>query len=131
MSTVVNLTKQGPAYDTSNDTIVIVKNLETIPGGRSLNVTDFAPDVIPAGHLIIKETSTGDFKPMPVVAEAYGTLPVGHTYEGILISTIRKDRAFAGIMIRGSVNKEASFYNIASVLVAAKAALPLIRFTQD
>lgn len=131
MSTVVNLTKQGPKYDTSNDTIVIVKNLETIPGGRSLNVTAFAPDVIPAGHLIIKETSTGDFKPMPVTGEAYGTLPSGHTYEGVLISTIRKDRAFAGIMIRGSVNKEASFYNIASVLVAAKAALPLIRFTQD
>jgi hypothetical protein len=131
MSTVANLTSQGPDYGTNNDTIVIVNVLETIPGGKTLDVTGFAPDVIPAGHLIIEETSTGVLKPMPVSGAAYGSLPASHTYKGVLISTIKTSKAFAGIMVRGTVNKEASHYTISSVLSAVKTALPLIRFTQD
>ena len=131
MSTTANLATQGASYDTSNDTIVIVKMLEAIPGGKTLDVTGFAPDNIPAGHLIIEETATGVLKPMPVTGSAYAALPALHTYKGVLISTIKTNKAFAGIMVRGTVNKEASFYTITSVLAAAKTALPLIRFTQD
>lgn len=131
MSTTANLAKQGSSYDTSNDTIVIVQNLETIPGGKTLDVTSFTPDVIPAGHLIIEETSTGVLKPMPVTGADYAALPASHTYKGVLISTILKSKPLAGILVRGTVNKNASFYGIASVLTAVKAALPLIRFTQD
>ena len=131
MSTTADLATQGPSYDTGNDTIVIVKVLEAIPGGKTLDVTGFSPDVIPAGHLIIKETSTGVLKPMPISGAAYAALPASHTYEGVLISTILTAKPFAGILVRGTVNKNASFYTIASVLTAVKAALPLIRFTQD
>jgi hypothetical protein len=131
MSTTADLATQGAGYDAGNDTIVIVKVLEAIPGGRTLDVTGFTPDVIPAGHLIIKETSTGIFKPMPISGVNYGTLPASHTYEGVLISTILKAKPFAGILVRGTVNKNASFYGIASVLTAVKTALPLVRFTQD
>jgi hypothetical protein len=131
MSTTANLATQGAGYDTSNDTIVIVKVLEAIPGGKTLDVTGFSPDVIPAGHLIIEETSTGVLKPMPISGADYGALPASHTYKGVLISTILKSKPFAGILVRGTVNQAASFYTIASVLTAVKAALPLIRFTQD
>lgn len=131
MSTTADLNKQGAAYDTGNDTIVIVKMLEAIPGGKTLDVSSFTPDVIPAGHIIIEETSTGVLKPMPVTGAAYAALPASHTYKGVLISTILKSKPFAGVMVRGTVNKEASFYTIASILGAAKTALPLIRFTQD
>ena len=131
MSTTANLATQGAGYDTGNDTIVIVKVLEAIPGGKTLDVTGFSPDVIPAGHLIIEETSTGVLKPMPVSGTAYGTLPASHTYKGVLISTILTAKPFAGILVRGTVNKNASYYTIASVLTAVKTALPLIRFTQD
>jgi hypothetical protein len=131
MSTTANLDTQGAGYDTGNDTIVIVKVLEAIPGGKTLDVTGFSPDVIPAGHLIIEETSTGVLKPMPVSGAAYAALPASHTYKGVLISTILTAKPFAGILVRGTVNKNASFYTIASVLTAVKAALPLIRFTQD
>jgi hypothetical protein len=131
MSTTANLATQGAGYDTGNDTIVIVKVLEAIPGGKTLDVASFTPDVIPAGHLIIKETSTGVLKPMPVTGAAYAALPASHTYEGVLISTILKSKPFAGILVRGTVNQAASFYTISSVLTAVKAALPLIRFTQD
>ena len=131
MSTTANLSKQGLGYDTANDNIVIVKMIEAIPGGKTLDVTSFTPDVIPAGHLIIEETSTGVLKPMPVSGTAYAALPASHTYKGILISTILKTKPFAGIMVRGTVNQAASFYTISSVLAAVKTALPLIRFTQD
>jgi hypothetical protein len=131
MSTTANLTTKGPSYDTGNDSIVIVKLLEAIPGGKTLDASSYAPDVIPAGHLIIKETATGVLKPMPITGGDYAALPASHTYEGVLISTILKSKPFAGIMVRGTVNKNASFYVIASVLTAVKTALPLIRFTQD
>ena len=131
MSTTANLATQGAGYDTGNDTIVIVKVLEAIPGGKTLDVTGFSPDVIPAGHLIIEETSTGVLKPMPISGAAYAALPASHTYKGVLISTILTAKPFAGILVRGTVNKNASAYGIASVLTAVKTALPLIRFTQD
>jgi hypothetical protein len=131
MSTTANLASKGAGYDTGNDTIVIVNVLEAIPGGKTLDVTGFSPDVIPAGHLIIEETSTGVLKPMPISGTAYGSLPASHTYKGVLISSILKAKPFAGIMVRGTVNKNASSYAIASVLTAVKSALPLIRFTQD
>lgn len=131
MSTTADLATKGPSYDTGNDSIVVVKVIEAIPGGKTLDVTSYTPDVIPAGHLIIKETATGVLKPMPISGAAYAALPASHTYEGVLISTILKSKPFAGILVRGTVNQAASFYTIASVLTAVKTALPLIRFTQD
>ena len=86
---------------------------------------------IAAGHLIIEETATGVLKPMPISGSDYGSLPENHTYKGVLISTILKSKPFAGIMVRGTVNQNAAFYGIASVLTAAKTALPHIRFTKD
>jgi len=129
--TTANLNNTGDNFDTSNDSIVIVSNLETIPGGKTLDTTGFSPTVIPAGHLIIEETATGVLKPMPVSGTAYSTLPADHTYKGVLVSSIPTAKPFAAVMVRGTVNKNASTYAIASVLAAAKSALPLIRFTQD
>lgn len=131
MSTTADLNKKGPVYDTGNDTIVIVKVLEAIPGGRTLDVTDYTPEVIPAGHIIICTNDEKTYKPMPVSGNDYGALPAGHKYVGVLISTHLKSKPFAGIMVRGTVNKEASFYPLTTILTAVKTALPLIRFTQD
>lgn len=215
-----DLTNDKELVDTGNDSIVIVRNLESIQGGRSLNVAGFPLSVIRAGHVIIKETSTGDFKPMPinvtgsvatlgaitpgseyvndgtytgvnltggsgsgaqatiVVAEgevasvvittpgtgyvkgdvlsaaaanigtggsgfavevatvlelavSYKSLPAGHTYEGILIASIPAKKAFAGIMVRGTVNPNASPVPLAPILSAVKAALPVVLFRAD
>lgn len=129
--TTANLQNNPTTVDTSNDGIVIVANLETIPGGKTLDATGFTPAAIPAGHLIIEETSTGVLKPMPISGAAYGALPALHTYKGVLVATILTAKPFASVMVRGTVNKNASKYTITSVLAAAKTALPLIRFTQD
>lgn len=129
--TTANLNNNPTTVDTSNDGIVIIANLETIPGGKTLDTTGFTPATIPAGHLIIEETSTGVLKPMPVSGTAYGSLPGSHTYKGVLVASILTAKPFASVMVRGTVNKNASKYTITSVLAAAKTALPLIRFTQD
>ncbi len=203
------------SVDTSNDSIVIRNNDRSIKGGKTLKVTDYIPDTIPGGHVIIKETATGDYKPMPAtdlredgaatvdtlvagtgytngtyenvplrtitgtgsgalatvtvagtvvtgvtitytgqgyavddqlgvpgayaggtetteatvdvatiadVAAAYGSLPSGHTYQGINISTIPKTKPFSGIMTHGCVNPVAMKYPITSILAAFKTA---------
>ena len=129
--TTGNLANNPTNVDTSNDSVVIIANLESIPGGKTLDVTGFSPTTIPAGHLVIEETSTGVLKPMPVSGTAYGSLPGSHTYKGVVIASVLTAKPFVGVMVRGSVNKNASIYTITSVLAAAQTALPLIRFTQD
>jgi hypothetical protein len=133
MSTA-NLNSEGISVDTGNDSIVIVLNAETIPGGRTLDVTGFTPDVIKAGHIIIEETATKELKPMPVNAggTAYAALPANHTYKGVLVASILKTKPFASILVRGTVN-EVAFQNGGGFATPAEAKtdLVLIRFTQD
>jgi hypothetical protein len=67
--------------------------------------------------LIIEETSTG-FKSQCLGAALCSIASLIPT--GVLISTILTAKPFAGILVRGTVNKNASFYTIASVLTAVK-----------
>lgn len=126
-----DLTNDGEQINTGKDNVVIRSVLETIRGGKTLDVTGVAETVINAGHVIIKETATGAYKPMPVSSGAYGSLPSGHTYQGILINSILTKKPFAGILKRGSVNPTASPYPLTSILAAVKTALPLITFLSD
>lgn len=130
---VTNLNNKKEIFDTGMDNIVIVDNFQSIRGGRSLNVTGYPKDVIRAGHVIIKEASTGDYKPMPLNSGGteYGELPGGHDYVGILIATVAKDKPFAGIMVRGTVNPNATPFKMTAIMDAVKKALPLIDFRAD
>lgn len=112
------------SVDTTNDSVVIVNHLEGVPGGRTLDVTGFGDDEISAGHVIIKETATGNYKPLPVS----GTLPGSHTYAGILVASIKTSKPMAAIMVRGTVNEAYVKY---AVPTAAKTALALIRFINE
>lgn len=125
---MTTLNSEKSTVDTSRDSIVIAKVFETLVGGRSLDVTGFTPAVIKAGHVVIKETATGTFKPMPVDGAAYDALPAGHTIEGVVIASTMTNRAMVGILVRGTVNEAASPYPVTAEI---KTALPLIRFTQD
>lgn len=128
-----NLNNEGQQIITGNDNIVIVDNFQSIRGGRTLDVTGFTPAVINAGHVIIKETATGEYKPMPVNSNgtAYEALPENHTYAGILIASIPTAKPFAGILVRGTVNPAAAPFPMTSILSAVKTALPLIDFRED
>jgi hypothetical protein len=133
MGTVVNLVNDGFSIDTSKDNVVIVDILDAITGGVALDVTGFGPKIIKAGHVIIQETATGVYKPMPLATNdtVYGALPAGHTYAGINIHTMETKRPFAGVLIRGRVNPAAAPFVMTTILAAVKTALPLIDFRSD
>jgi hypothetical protein len=130
---VANLNDERQEVITGNDNIVIVDNFQSIRGGRTLDVADYPKDVLNAGHVIIRETASKEYKPMPLNEEgnAYAALPEDHVYAGILINTIRKKRPFAGIMVRGTVNPAAAPFPMTGILAAVKTALPLIDFRED
>lgn len=76
---VTQLSNNGYNVDTGKDSVVIVDNFQAIRGGRSLNVVGFAPPVIRAGHVIIKDGSTpAEYKPMPATeANVSGVATLG------------------------------------------------------
>lgn len=121
-----------------NDSAVIRKCISCIPGGRTLDCSDFADDNILAGHVIIKK-SDGSYAPMPVTAAtseppkaaSYGELPGSASYIGILYRSISKSNPAASIMYDGVVNSELMPYPMTEILTAFKAACPHIIFEQD
>lgn len=130
----MDLTNQPREILSGNDNIVIVDNFQSIRGGRTLDVAGFEKDVIPAGTVIIQDDATKKYKPAPITGEAYGTIPEDHTIKGILIASIPTSRAFAGIMVRGTVNVNAMPFGLAenaTLLESVKTALPLVDFTHD
>lgn len=127
-----NIMNDATQVINGNDNIVIVNHFDGIRGGRTLDVTGYAPTVINAGHVIIK-TSAGEYAPMPLASggNAYGSLPEGASYAGILVASIPTKQPFAAIMVRGTVNPKATPFAMDSILVAFKAAMPLIDFQND
>lgn len=96
------------------DSIVIVDNFQSIRGGRSLDTTNFLPPVIKAGHVIIKETATTEYKPMPASLDAvsgvatYGTVVAGTgyvngTYENVPMSGGTGTGALATVVVASTV----------------------------
>lgn len=125
---VTNLGSDAIQVDTTLDSITIRQHLSGILGGVSLDVTGYTLPTIQSGHVIIKETAKGDFKPMPVDGDAYAALPEGHTIEGVAEQSVLTTKASIGVMTRGEVNEATSPY---AVTAAIKEALPLIIFTKD
>lgn len=124
---VANLNHESEVVETGNDSIVIMSYLDGVNGGRTLDTTGFAPKVIRAGHIVIKDAS-GNHKPMPIADEAYGSLPAEHSFVGVVVASVKASDPRVGIMTRGKVNKEASPYPVTEAMVSA---LKLIEFTQD
>lgn len=126
------MTKQGEQYSDGKDGIVIRRAGACIIGGRTLDMTGFPDKHIHAGHIIIHETDTDTWKPLPVSNGAYSTLPTGCTYEGVLRASKPADMALASIMYEGEVNDLASPYPVTDALkTALKAALPGLYFKHD
>lgn len=122
---VTNLNRTPEHFDDGNDSIVIVRDLGDIPGGRSLDVSEVTEDVIRAGHILISNNTSNEVKPLGVSGEAYASLPSGWSYCGVLKHSILKTDARAAILTIGQVNAAACPYPITS---AIKSGLPHIQF---
>lgn len=120
----LNLSGTPVNVDTTNDSIVIMKMIDDINGGKVLDTTGFTDEVISAGQGVIIQDGTENYKPLPVD----GIVPVGHTAVGVVIGSVLTAYPAVGVMIRGKVNENAAKYPFSA---AFKAALPLITFTKD
>lgn len=128
---LVDLNNNNLQIDTSKDSVIIVDNFQSVRGGRALDVTGYTQPVIYAGHVIIKDTATGNiYKPLPLNTggTAYAALPEGYVYAHILIASILTAKPSAALLVRGTVNHEAAYFAIPA---AAKTAMPLIDFRAD
>lgn len=121
-----NLNREKLTIDDGNDSIVIVKGLGYIPGGRTLDVSDLSSDVkvIRAGHILIKDTD-GEHKPLGVTSGAYNALTSGQSYAGVLAHSVTVSDPRAAILTIGQVNAAASPYPITDTI---KNGLPRIEF---
>lgn len=120
----LGLSSSAEFVDTTNDSIVIMKMIDDITGGKVLDTTGFTDEVISAGHGVIKQDGTENYKPLPVD----GAIPAGHTAAGVVIGSVLTKYPAVGVMIRGKVNEEAAKYPFSA---AFKSALSLITFTKD
>ena len=147
---MLNVVNEGKEIITGLDSVTIQKWISGIKGGRTLTIDSTFPlSVIHAGHVII--TKDGVYKPMPVVAQttteggetvpvldadgnpvyAYGSLPSGFAYAGVLYRSILASKPAASIMFNGEVNSETIPFAMTSILSAFKAACPNITFIKD
>jgi hypothetical protein len=122
-----NLTNEARQIDDGLDSIVIIKDLADIPGGRTLDVSGMASGttVIKAGHIIMKDDTSGEYEPLGLSGTGYKSTTTGKTYVGVLKKSILLSRPLAAILTMGQVNATASPYAVTSTI---KAALPNIQF---
>lgn len=118
-------------YSEGKESVVIKKYLDGIEGGKVLDNTEFTPTTIQAGHVAIKETSTGKYKPLPISGVKFAELPEEHKFAGIVVNTMPADRAMCGIMTQGAVNYKAMPYDATDILDALRVALNNIEFRSD
>lgn len=121
------LNKEKMLLDDGKDSVVIVKTLGDIPGGRTLDVSAVAAEVtvIKAGHVLVQNDITKVISPMPVSGSSYGAKPEGTSYIGVLKASVLKRDPRAAILTIGQVNAAASPYPVTAEI---KSGLPSIQF---
>lgn len=135
---IQNLNDTPVVFDDGIDSVVIRSCWATIPGGRTLDATGFAPLAIRKGHVIIKANGAGgEYKPMPVTGTAaihtFATAAAGSgyvnagTYAAVALTGGTGTGATADITVYGghvtsvTIVNRGSGYAVGDVLSAAAA----------
>lgn len=119
---------------TSKENLFIIRNFGSKRGGRTLDTSGYPLNEIHGSHIVIREKSTDNYKPMPLNSnnDGYGSLPADHEYVGFVIATELTKKPFVGIMTNGIVNPAASHFPIDSSLLSdLESALKHIEFNED
>lgn len=134
MSTPASINKNDVrGMVTGIDSIVIKRVIDTKTGGATLTIdsSEFDEKSISAGHIVIHNPSTNDYKPLGVLNGVLQSKPSGYEYYGIVIATTPADMPMVGVLTNGVVNFKAMKYDISSILPAVKQALTFIQFIED
>ena len=124
-----SLNKESNVVNTGKDSIVIINAVTGLPGGCTLDVSGLpeGTKVLQAGHIIVKTTSTGVYKPLGLTGSplAYDSKDAGDEWVGVLKASIPVSDPRAAVVTSGQINAAASPYPVTSTI---KAGLPLIQF---
>lgn len=135
MGAIADLPRHEREILSGMDSIVIRNYISGIIGGCTLDMKGFKQSVIKAGHIVIKDTASGNYKPMPVsdggVGNTYDSLPGSHEYAGVVVCSKPADEPFVGVMYAGEVNDIASPYPIDDIKDELKKQLPMLVFKHD
>lgn len=116
----------------ATDSIVIVDVVDTLRGGRTIDTSKIKSNIVRAGHIIIKESATGNIQALATSEGQYVALPKGHEYIGFLVSSITTTNPQGSVLIHGTINHKASPYPLDDErLQALKTACPHILFVAD
>lgn len=123
MSNYTDLSKEATLH---SDNGAIVQVVSALPGGRTLDVTEYTEDAIQAGHVIYKDAQ-GTHKPLPVQGIQYDRKEATETteYVGVVMNTTPTADARVSILTAGQVNCGAVPYPITKNI---KNGLPRIEF---
>ncbi|MCJ2381806.1 hypothetical protein MUN53_14530 [Parabacteroides sp. AGMB00274] len=133
MGATANLASEMETINAGMDSVVIRHFVAGILGGRTLDVSNYKLPVIKAGHVVIRDTASDTYKPMPVNSDgtAYESLPGSHEYVGVVVCSKPVSEPLVGIMYAGEVNDMASPFPVDSIKDAMKTALPTLVFMHD
>jgi len=124
----VDLTKSTSNPTNGKDQVVIEKRLSFINGGRSLDVTGVTEEALYAGHIIVKDATTEEYKPLKIEGENFSPPIAGETIVGVLGDSILVNKAFATILTAGVLNEKALPFKLTTEVKAAfKEALPALQ----
>ena len=133
MGAMADLSIQEREILSGMDSIVIRNYIAGLIGGCTLDMSSFKQGVIKAGHIVIRDTNSGTYKPMPVNSngKAYESLPGSHEYVGVVVCSKPADEPFVGVMYAGEVNDVVSPYPIDGIKDELKNQLPMLVFKHD
>lgn len=118
-------------FDSGKESVIIRNYVNGIMGGVILDMTGFSGEFIRCGHIIIRNAKSGEYKPMPVIGEAYASLPENHEYVGVCTTTAPVDTPHVGVMTAGEVNDKAVPYPVDTIKAALKTAVPTLQWGHD
>lgn len=119
-------------YDSGKESVIIRNYVNGIMGGVVLDLTGFSGEFIQCGHIIIRDTTSGEYKPMPVKGGAYDQMPESHEYVGICMTTVPADTPHVGVMTAGEANDKAVPYPVDDeIKTALKTAVPTLQWGHD
>lgn len=127
MKSQINLQNEQITFPA--DKVIIVKYVAGLPGGRTLDVTDWAESVISCGTPV-KVNASGDCSPImwDATASKYKDLAAGESYVGVMANTVSKNKPVSAIMTMGTINPEALPHPLPT---AFKTAFPAIVESKD